>query len=79
MLAEYADLDESPTARYIYAGSQRIALLDSLGNVYYCLNDHLGSAGSRDLVARLRIPFSNPPDDSNPKLDFRLFFPETDK
>ncbi len=45
VLAEYVDLDGQPVARYIYAGSQRIAMLDSLGNVYYYLNDHLGSAG----------------------------------
>ena len=38
VLAEYADLDGSPTARYIYAGSQRIAMVDSLDNVYYYLN-----------------------------------------
>jgi RHS repeat-associated protein len=43
-LAEYADLEGSPSARYIYAGSQRIAMIDSAGAVYYYLNDHLGSA-----------------------------------
>lgn len=45
VLAEYEDLDEDPSARYIYAGSQRIAMIDSDDNVYYYLNDHLGSAG----------------------------------
>jgi hypothetical protein len=45
VLAEYHDLDEDPAARYVYAGSQRIAMIDSANNVYYYLNDHLGSAG----------------------------------
>ena len=44
VLAEYADLAGAPKARYIYAGSQRIAMLDSSNIVYYYLNDHLGSA-----------------------------------
>ncbi len=33
------------TARYIYAGSRRIAVIDATDAVYYYLNDHLGSAG----------------------------------
>ncbi len=45
VLAEYADLGGQPTARYIYAGSNKIAMIDSLDNVYYYINDHLGSAG----------------------------------
>ena len=28
----------------MYAGSQRIAMVDATGKVYYYLNDHLGSA-----------------------------------
>jgi len=30
-LAEYADLEGSPTARHVYAGSQRIGMLDARG------------------------------------------------
>ena len=45
VLAEYTNLYGQPTARYIYAGSQRIAMIDASDNVYYYLNDHLGSAG----------------------------------
>ncbi len=45
VLAEYAALGGQPTARYIYAGSQKIAMVDSLDNFYYYINDHLGSAG----------------------------------
>ncbi len=30
--------------KYIYAGDQRIAMVDDEGDVYYYLNDHLGSA-----------------------------------
>ncbi len=45
VLAEYTDLYGPPTARYIYAGSQRIAMIDGSDSVYYYLNDDLGSAG----------------------------------
>ena len=45
VLAEYTDLEGDPSARYVYADGQRIAMVDASGNVYYYLNDHLGSAG----------------------------------
>jgi RHS repeat-associated protein len=46
VLAEYDSLSAStpPKARYVYAGSQRIAMVDAQNRVYYYLNDHLGSA-----------------------------------
>ena len=79
VLAEYEDLDEDPTARYVYAGSQRIAMLDSLGNVYYYLNDHLGSAGHAtwwrgfEFLSRIHVI------ESDPDCDFRRFFAELTK
>jgi len=78
VLAEYADLDGAPMARYVYAGSQRIAMIDSTGAVYYYLNDHLGSAGvvinsSGTAMDKYRYePFGNPgPSSSNLGQNYR--------
>lgn len=43
VLAEY-DVAGNLVAEYIYANGQRIARVDSSGDVHVYLNDHLGSA-----------------------------------
>ena len=61
VLAEYESLDTNsqgfgpfPKRQYIYAGNQRIAMLDESG-VYFYLNDHLGSARIvTDMVATVK-------------------------
>jgi RHS repeat-associated protein len=45
ILAEYNNDQPNPCKfKYIYAGDQRIAMYDELGNLHFYLNDHLGSA-----------------------------------
>ncbi len=44
VLAEYgSDVSAGPEFKYIYAGSQRIAMYDKTGKLHFFLNDHLGS------------------------------------
>ena len=44
VLAEYSSLTGSPSFKFIYAGEQRIAMIDGNGYMYFYMNDHLGSA-----------------------------------
>jgi hypothetical protein len=44
VLAEYEDDGFYRKYSFIYAGDQRIAMLDQFNNLHFYLNDHLGSA-----------------------------------
>lgn len=46
VLAEYENprLPGSPKAKYIFAGDRRIAMINAQGQLFFYLNDHLGSA-----------------------------------